>query len=107
LDKPMLKELREETLTPKRRRRGVVVFVDPFGITEREEFGTLLESSVVVDAWRVDYSTYDPARPSPASPPPSSPRGGAPSNHRSYDRWTTQRDPSPRHAQVRGQPVGG
>ena len=38
-----------------------------------EEFGSLLEAQVVVEAWRIEYNTYRPHSPSAVSPPPSTP----------------------------------
>jgi putative transposase len=58
-----------------------------------EEFGSLLEAQVVVEAWRVEYNTYRPTRPSAVSPPPSTPSTGPPTNQRSHNNWTTQRGP--------------
>jgi transposase InsO family protein len=58
-----------------------------------EEFGTLTEATVVVEAWRIEYNTYRPTAPSAASPPPSTPSNGPSTNQHSHDSWTTQRGP--------------
>jgi putative transposase len=63
-----------------------------------EEFGTLLEAQVVIEAWRVESTPTDPTRPSAVSPPPSTPSGGPSTNQRSYDSWTTQRSPVTVHS---------
>ena len=52
-----------------------------------EEFGSLLEAQVVVEAWRIEYNTYRPTAPSAGSPPPrSAPHGPPNTNQHSHDR---------------------
>jgi putative transposase len=59
-----------------------------------EEFGTVVEAQVVVEAWRIEYNTYRPHSALVASPPPSSPVGGPPNtSQHSHDCWTSYRGP--------------
>jgi putative transposase len=65
-----------------------------------EEFGSLLEARVVIEAWRLEYNTYRPHSSSAASLPPSTPSGGPSTNQHSHEGWTTQRGPVTRIERV-------
>ncbi len=58
-----------------------------------EEFATLLEAQVVVEAWRVEYNTYRPHSSLVVSRPPSTSSGGPSTSPHSHRAWTTQRGP--------------
>ena len=59
-----------------------------------EEFGTVVEAQVLVEARRMEYNSYRPHRPSPVSPPTRSTPDGPPQpNQHSRRSWTSYRGP--------------
>jgi putative transposase len=59
-----------------------------------EEFTSLTVAQVVVEAWRIEYNTYQPHSALGGLTPPSTrPTGPAPTNPHSHSEWTTNRGP--------------
>ena len=58
-----------------------------------EEFGTLLEAQVVIEAWRIEYNTYRPHSSLGGLTPAEYARSGPSTSHHSHNGWTTYRGP--------------
>jgi Integrase core domain len=63
-----------------------------------EEFGSLREAQVLVEAWRVEYNSYRPTAPLAVTPPTSTPGSGSNNNQRPHFQLDQQPGtPAPRH----------
>ena len=60
-----------------------------------EEFASLLEAQVLVEAWRVEYNTYRPHSSLGGLTPAEYAEHWTTTNQRSHDNWTTNGAPSP------------
>jgi putative transposase len=82
------------------RSRWANPFVESFNgrvrdeLLNTEEFATLLEAQVLVEAWRIEYNTYrPPSALGGAGPPLSSPSGGPSTSRNPHSGLITQRGP--------------